>query len=52
MLLCCEIPPSMLWCSTNNAYFDKPIWQVLQNIIAVQPSVAKYEWTMYQIKVD
>ena len=31
-----------------------PIWHVLQKIIAVQPSMAKYEWTtcMYQIKVD
>ena len=27
-------------------------WYILQKIIAMQPSMAKYEWTMYQIKVD
>ena len=44
--------PQMLSCSTNNAYLDKTNLTSFTKMIAVQPSMAKYEWTMYQIKVD
>ena len=37
----------MLSCSKNNAYLDKTNLTCVTNMIAVQPSVAKYEWTMY-----
>ena len=32
--------------------WTKPILTCFTKLIAVQPSMAKYEWTMYQIKVD
>ena len=52
LLLCCESPPQCYHAAQTTPIWTKPIWYVLQKIIAVQPSMAKYEWTMYQIKVD
>ena len=46
-----KLPP-MPSCSTNNANLDKPILTCFTKLIAVQPSMAEYEWTLYQIKVD
>ena len=31
---------------------QKQFWHVFTKLIAVQPSMAEYEWTMYQMKVD
>ena len=42
--------PAMLSSSKNNAYLGKTNLTCFTKLIAVQPSMAKYEWTMYQIK--
>ena len=39
-------------CSANNANVDKNKFDMFYKLIAVQPSVAEYEWTMYQMKVE
>ena len=44
--------PQMPSCSANNTNVDKTNFDMFTNMIAVQPSMAEYEWTMYQIEVE
>ena len=44
--------PQMPSCSANNANLDENKFDMFTKLIAVQPSMAKYEWTMHQMKVD
>ena len=44
--------PQMPSCSANDANLDKNNFDMFMKFIAVQPSMAKYEWTMYQMEVQ
>ena len=55
LLLCCESSrkwhPATQTAKQRQLHWTEKFWHVLQKLIAVQPSMAEYEWTMYQMKV-
>ena len=51
-LLLCESSRKCHHTAQTMPTSTKPILTCFTKLIAVQPSMAEYEWTMYQIKVD
>ena len=39
-------------CSANSANLDKNDFDRIYTMIAVQPSMAEYEWTMYEMNEE
>ena len=52
LLLCCKSSRKCHHAAQTTPTWTKPILTCFTKLIAVQPSMAEYEWTMYQIKVD
>ena len=50
MLLCCESSRKCHYAAQTTPTWTKTVLTCTTKLIAVQPSMAEYEWTMYQMK--